>query len=303
MAYFSPDPRMVILRGLIASKHAFPGNAPEARSQIIVEILQEAITLLTHQVADNDLWRELFELLGQAHPAQDRFDIVVAVLTVLHDIHDTNPSNLLAWAQAWILTISTADIHPASLVLCTAHRFQYLGRTLVPFVNMFYPQIHVSRQFPPFVPHGQWMIQLNTDVGPQNILAVGHVVAKEGGRVGLTNLGEGWVVGGNLELRCCRDLQHLGPALTVLQFLRFDGCRALNSSQQGVKVAFRIEDVTGFHRERKSGYLGIQSNIGFYIPDRNAMELFRWHRHKVSRVSIKNPGAALPLPHSFLLLL
>lgn len=303
MSLCSPDPRMVILRGLIASMHAFPGGDPEDRTRVVVKILYEAIAILTNGIADNDLWRETFQLLGERHSGLERFDILRAALTVLQDLDKQCHWTMLAWAQAWIRTITPAEIHPASLVLCTVHKFQSLGPALVPYVNIFSPQIHVSLQLPPWAPRVQWMIQVKTNTGPQNVLAVGHVVAKERNGVRLTNLGQGWVVGGDLELRCCRDLQVLGPDMWVLQFLRLDGCYSLKSSQQCVNVAFRIEDVTGFRRHHKSGYLGIKSNTGFYILHGNAKKLIRSHKDKISTVITRNPRGAVPVPHSFVQLL
>ena len=298
MPLFSPDPRMVQLRGLSATLHAFPGDDPDAPTRVVVEILKVAISMLTNRVADHDLWCELFALVGEAHPGPHRFDIVLAVLLVLQELDDINHWSMLPWAQVWLNTIAHAEIHPASLVLCTTYKFQALGRALVRLVHASHPAIRISPQALSANHLAPWIIQAQTNVGPLNVLAVGHVVVKEAKQVHLRHLGEGWAIGGDLELRCCRDLQSLGSNMVVFEFLVLDSCHVLKTSLGAVKVAFRIVDVTGTPRLRKSGFIGIQSNVGCYFLKGKSKRLVRVKRGMVTKVITQNPRAALLVPDS-----
>jgi hypothetical protein len=168
------------------------------------------------------------------------------------------------------------------------------------FVNVSDPSIKIYSQTVSSSHKGPWIIQTMTSAGPRDVLAVGDVEVKEGKGAQLTSLGHGWAIAGELGLVCCRDLECLGPDMSVFQFLRLDCCWALAATQHPVKVAFRVLDMTGLPRALRSGFAGIQSNIGFFYIRDGRKKLVRAFNGKRSISAKKDPGPALFMPHSLL---
>jgi len=264
MAVTTEDPRWTQIKSTILTLHAVMGSEPEAPSDTVRAILEAVMVILGAVTPNHRLWSETFKLLGTYHTALDRFAIVRAVLSILCDSATYSWRQRLYFAEVWVLTIPSANIHPASLALCTTYKYDAMRNTLTRIVNTLAPAVEIFSEIKPGAGVSFWKLQVNTNVAPSNILAVGTVMVMEGKQVHLQGLGKGWAIGGELEVMFCRDLINLGPDLTVFRYLGLSYCDAMTKAHDSVRVGFWIRETTLQTVSRQSGYKGIRSNIGYY---------------------------------------
>ena len=287
------DPRWTQIESIILTYHAVKGDEPDAPSQVVKNILEAVMLILTTSKADARLWQDTFEILGLYHPGLNRFDIILAVLNILGEVESRSWADARALAVAWICSISGAKIHPVSLALCTTYKFDRIRILLVSLVDGYSLLVEIF----PEIQHGKgvdfWKLQIKSHIPQSNILAVGTLLVFEAKSVHITCLGDGWAVGGDLELLWCRDITSLGPDLTVFRHLGLHCCYALKKVHDPVRVGFRILETSLETVDRKSGYAGIQSNLGYYYMGR----LFRPRKGKL-QIRTNKAGKALLVPNS-----
>ena len=185
-----------------------------------------------------EAWRGVFMYLGEYHQGMDRFNILWALLTFCKSV-----AAIRRWARTWMLALPSADIHPISMVLCSAtlpirlqgpilaiYRRNFPGRT-----NPMVQEMVKSTIRPNDVGCWSWTVILPPHYPVEGLVSTLPVTVREAVYGSINSIGARWCL---RELAVCgfSRLTTIGPGLVVQSNLGLYLCPAKVEIQHGTLI-------------------------------------------------------------------